>query len=204
MKELGDASHPGRYVRSHVLPAGMSVTKAAEMIGIGRPALSNFLNGRAALSPEMAARLQRVFGVDGEDLKARQAGYDAAVRRNDQVISATTRAFVPPFLMATANDIENWSDTHRSRDQLAVLLRMLINSTCGTLELVDFPGNDDAQRRGWTAGWKPAKVIPGYPKDRPVGNLEQISGLPGRQTTNTPSVQRLPTKPKGKARRSYS
>ena len=134
------------------------------MIGVGRPALSNFLNGRAALSPEMAARLQRVFGVDGEDLKARQTGYDAAVRRNDQVISATTRAFVPPFLMATANDIENWSDTHRSRDQLAVLLRMLINSTCGTLELVDFPGNDDAQRRGWDGRVETSEGNPWVPE----------------------------------------
>ena len=54
-------AHPGIYVRKQVIPKGMTVTKAAELLGVGRPALSNFLNGKASLSPEMALRLERSF-----------------------------------------------------------------------------------------------------------------------------------------------
>ena len=60
---MGDSSDLGQSVREHVVPNGMSVTEAAGTIGVGRPALSNLLNGNAALSPEMAAWLQK--GVRG-------------------------------------------------------------------------------------------------------------------------------------------
>ena len=143
------SSHPGVYVRAHVIPAGMSVTKAARTIGVGRPALSNFLNGKAALSLQMAARLERAFGVDAEDLMARQAAHDGARQTSKQVVSATTRTFVPPFLLATANDLESWAGTNEARDLMPVLLRTLVNSTCGGIRLVDFPGRDDSQRPGW-------------------------------------------------------
>ena len=149
MNETSNFGHPGEYVRSHVIPEGMSVTKAAETIGVGRPALSNFLNGSAALSPQMAARLARAFGADADELMGRQKACESARRAGERAVSATTRTFVPPFLMAKANDIEDWGDTREARDLLAVLLRTLVNSTCGGLELVDFPGNEDAQQPGW-------------------------------------------------------
>ena len=50
------ALHVGIYIREHVIPADVSVTKAAELLQIGRPALSNLLNGNASLSPEMATK----------------------------------------------------------------------------------------------------------------------------------------------------
>lgn len=162
------SSHPGPYVRSHVIPAGMSVTKAAQTIGIGRPALSNFLNGKAALSTQMAAKLQRAFGADADDLMARQAAHDAVRGTNRPVVSATTRTFVPPFLLATANDIENWADTHEARDELAVLLRTLVNSTCGGLQSVDFPGRDDSQRPGWDGRVKTTEGNPWVPEGASV------------------------------------
>ncbi len=49
------ADHPGKHVRSSIIPEGVSVTRAAKMMGVGRPALSNLLNGNAALSPQIAA-----------------------------------------------------------------------------------------------------------------------------------------------------
>ena len=64
-------------------------------------------------------------------------------------MSTNTRTFVPPFLQAKAKDVEEWADTIDSRSRLAVLLRVLIHSTCDGLKHVDFPGNDDAQRPGW-------------------------------------------------------
>lgn len=57
--------HPGESLREDVLPAlGMSVTDAAGQLGVTRVALSRVLNGRAAISPEMALRLERWLGQD--------------------------------------------------------------------------------------------------------------------------------------------
>lgn len=69
---------PGGYIKSEVLSKGISVKAAAELLAVGRPALSNLLNGNAALSPDMAARLERAFGVSAQALMDRQAAYDAA------------------------------------------------------------------------------------------------------------------------------
>ncbi|MYJ94127.1 MAG: HigA family addiction module antidote protein, partial [Proteobacteria bacterium] len=149
MSKPSNNSHPGYYVRHGVIPKGMSVTQAAKTIGVGRPALSNFLNGNASLSSEMAMRLQKAFGADPDELMKLQAEHDACQRASISAISMTTRTFVPPFLEAVANDIETWADAINSRSKLAVLLRILVNSTCEQIRFIDFPGNDDAQRPGW-------------------------------------------------------
>ena len=59
--------HPGIWIRENVLPSGMSVTDAAKALGVGRQALSSLLNGKAALSADMAIRLERAFGADRAD-----------------------------------------------------------------------------------------------------------------------------------------
>ncbi|MBP6337642.1 MAG: HigA family addiction module antidote protein [Vitreoscilla sp.] len=57
--------HPGETLREDVLPAlGLSVTDAALQLGVTRATLSRVLNARAAISPEMALRLERWLGVD--------------------------------------------------------------------------------------------------------------------------------------------
>ena len=57
--------HPGLTLRDDVLPAlGISVTAAAEQLGVTRPALSRVLNARAAISPEMAVRIEAWLGVE--------------------------------------------------------------------------------------------------------------------------------------------
>jgi len=57
--------HPGLTLRDDVLPAlGISVTAAAEQLGVTRPALSRVLNARAAISPEMALRIEAWLGVE--------------------------------------------------------------------------------------------------------------------------------------------
>ena len=73
--------HPGETLREDVLPAlGVSVTQAAEQLGVTRAALSRVLNGRAAISPVMALRLESWLGVERggrADLWiAEQAAYD--------------------------------------------------------------------------------------------------------------------------------
>ncbi len=62
-------------------PAGLSVTRAAEILGVGRPALSAVLNGRASLSPEMAIRVEKAFGVSMDLLLKMQLQFDIARAR---------------------------------------------------------------------------------------------------------------------------
>lgn len=65
MSSMHNPPHPGETLRDDVLPAlGLTVTDAAQQLGVTRAALSRVLNGKAAVSPEMALRLERWLGVD--------------------------------------------------------------------------------------------------------------------------------------------
>jgi addiction module HigA family antidote len=73
--------HPGETLREDILPAlGLTVTDAAAQLGVTRAALSRVLNARAAISPEMALRLEAWLGVENggrADLwVAQQAAFD--------------------------------------------------------------------------------------------------------------------------------
>ncbi len=71
-------SSPGEFVREEILNnLNLSVTDAAEALGVRRSTLSNFVNGNAALSPEMALRIEKAFGVDMGMLLRMQAWHDA-------------------------------------------------------------------------------------------------------------------------------
>lgn len=79
---LKEPAHPGGFVKHEVLkPHGLSVTDAADVLGVTRPALSALLNGRAHLSPEMAVRIEKAFGVSMETLMRMQNSYDIAQAR---------------------------------------------------------------------------------------------------------------------------
>lgn len=71
--------HPGGFIRRSVLPDGLSVTAAAaaKALSVGRPALSNLLNGNASLSPEMTLRIEKAFGIKMDTLLRMQARFDA-------------------------------------------------------------------------------------------------------------------------------
>ncbi|MEX5581566.1 helix-turn-helix transcriptional regulator [Pseudomonas lurida] len=141
--------HPGLRIKAEVIPKEMSVTKAAELIGVGRPALSKLLNGKSALSVEMAAGLERVFNYPLKDLMEMQAQYEASLAKQ-KAAPLDTNTYVPPFLAIKANAIEDWvTQNIQARSRLAVFLRTLVHSTGIQLTKVDFPGNDDAERPGW-------------------------------------------------------
>lgn len=71
-------SHPGGFVRAEILDElGLSVSRAAEILGVRRATLSDFLNEKAALSPEMALRIEKAFGVSMDTLLRMQAWYDS-------------------------------------------------------------------------------------------------------------------------------
>lgn len=81
MARMHNPPHPGTTLRDDVLPIlGLTVTQAARQLGVSRVTLSRVLNGRAAISPEMALRIEAWLGVArGGDARlwlAEQAAYD--------------------------------------------------------------------------------------------------------------------------------
>ncbi len=75
-------SHPGDFIRTEVIEeSGLNVTQAARMLGVRRATLSALLNGHAALSAEMALRIEKCFDVSMEMLLRMQAWYDAVRMR---------------------------------------------------------------------------------------------------------------------------
>lgn len=65
MAEMFNPPHPGLTLRDDVLPElGLTVTQAAEQLGVSRVTLSRVLNGRAAVSPEMALRIEAWLGPE--------------------------------------------------------------------------------------------------------------------------------------------
>jgi addiction module HigA family antidote len=74
--------HPGDFIRTEIIePHGLSVTMAAKVLQVSRPALSSLLNGKASLSGEMALRIEKAFGVKMDTLMRMQASYDIAKTR---------------------------------------------------------------------------------------------------------------------------
>ena len=75
-------SDPGAFIRTEVIEElGLTVTKAADILGVRRATLSSLLNGNAALSPEMALRIEQAFDVSMDLLLRMQAWHDAALMR---------------------------------------------------------------------------------------------------------------------------
>jgi len=209
-----DVPHPGKHIKAKVMPLGMTVTKAAQLMGVGRPALSNLLNGHAALSADMAARLEKAFQYPRDDLMKMQAWYEAA-RANQKDAPAETKAYVPPFLAIKANDIERWvSHNIPARSRLAVFLRTLVRSTGSGLTKLDFPGNDDAERPGWDGFVEAREGTPWVPagrsgwefgtnedsKKKADGDFEKsVKGLDKKEYAETTFVFVTPRRWAGKA-----
>ena len=61
--------HPGEFIRDEILDElSLSVSEAADVLGVRRATLSDLVNGKAALSPEMALRIEKAFAVRMETL----------------------------------------------------------------------------------------------------------------------------------------
>jgi antitoxin HigA-1 len=77
--------HPGRIVKQDCLePLGMSVTKAAEVLGVSRQAVNNLVHEKAGVSPEMAIRLSKAFGSNAETWLQMQMNFDLAQARKKE------------------------------------------------------------------------------------------------------------------------
>ncbi|MDN2481668.1 helix-turn-helix transcriptional regulator [Vibrio agarivorans] len=180
MKSNETVPHLGTHIRQSVIPQGMSVTKAAELLGVGRPALSNLLNGKASLSVEMAKRLEKAFSYSSKDLLAMQTNY-SETQDADKEAPSNIKAYVPTFLALKANDIEHWASHNISaRTRFPVFLRTLVNSTGLNLTQVDFPGNDDGERPGWDGFIISGEGTPWIPKGKSGWEFGVNSNVKGK------------------------
>jgi addiction module HigA family antidote len=74
--------HPGSFIRDEILEElGLSIARAAEILGVRRATLSDLVNEKSALSAEMALRIEKAFGVDMDTLLRMQAWYDSYMVR---------------------------------------------------------------------------------------------------------------------------
>jgi antitoxin HigA-1 len=78
--------HPGGVVlRVCIEPLGLSITEAAQKLGVSRFTLSELVNEKRGISPEMAVRLSKVFGGSAESWLVQQAQYDLAQVHTDRI-----------------------------------------------------------------------------------------------------------------------
>jgi addiction module HigA family antidote len=86
--EMHNPAHPGEIVREECLkPLGLTVTAAADALGVTRKALSELLNGHTGVSPDMAIRLEQVFGSTADTWLRMQMQRDLweARQRSDKI-----------------------------------------------------------------------------------------------------------------------
>ena len=82
---MNNPPHPGRSIRENCLdPLGLSVTEAAEVLGVARHTLSRVLNGHAGISPDMAIRLEKAGWSSADFWLRRQTSYDLAQARKGE------------------------------------------------------------------------------------------------------------------------
>src|SRR5258707_10737872 len=92
--EMHNPAHPGEIVREECLkPLGLSVTAAADAVGVTRKALSDLLNGHTGVSPDMAIRLEKVFGSTADTWLGMQMQYELweARQRSDKTANRPVR-----------------------------------------------------------------------------------------------------------------
>jgi addiction module HigA family antidote len=92
---MNNPPHPGDLIRTEIIDAlGLHVSKAAEILKVRRATLSDLLQGKAALTPEMALRIEKAFGPDMDHLLRMQLAYDIAqTRRHSRRIAV--KRYVP-------------------------------------------------------------------------------------------------------------
>ena len=79
---MKNPSHPGDFIKTEIVEAhGLSVTAAAEALGVSRPTLSSLLNCKAGLSGDRSLRIEKAFGVPMDTLMRMWSAYEIAETR---------------------------------------------------------------------------------------------------------------------------
>ena len=88
-------SHPGDFIRTEILEElGLTVSKAAEVLEVRRATLSDLVNGKSGVSPEMALRIEKAFGVSMDTLLKMQTWFDTYTMR-ERAHQITVKPFIP-------------------------------------------------------------------------------------------------------------
>lgn len=99
---LKDVPHPGDRIKTEIVEAlGLNVSKAAAILKVRRATLSDLLHGKAALTPEMALRIEKAFGPDMHNLLRMQLAYDVAKTRQ-RARHISVKRYVPTRFPAMA------------------------------------------------------------------------------------------------------
>jgi addiction module HigA family antidote len=86
---------PGEFIRAEILDElGLSVSRAAQILGVRRATLSDLVNGRATMSAEMALRIEKAFGISMDTLLRMQAWHDGYTMRQ-RADEIDVRRFTP-------------------------------------------------------------------------------------------------------------
>lgn len=137
----------GEFIKSNVLPNGMSQKDAASQLGVSRQTISSILNGRSNLTEEMAARFEKAFGADSEQLLELQRGSSST-----KLIHATShiRSYTSKYFDVCASDLSSYFKTKiRGRVEFPQLIRILVRLNNPTLTKSYFHAGDNNERHGW-------------------------------------------------------
>ncbi len=144
--------HPGQIIREEILlPRNLSIAETARLLGVTRSNLSNLVNGKISLTPNMAKKFEQSFNIDSQRLLDAQQKCDAVTLHAST--NTVALQYVPQLFHVRAKDIENlFSQSIDMRAELAVMMRLLIHSVSVAITKIDFPGFDNSERPGWD-GW---------------------------------------------------
>ncbi len=94
--ELAFPVHPGEILGEDVLPRfGLNVTEAAVRLSVARPGFNNVLNGKRAVTPELALKIERVLGYPARILLNLQSIYDLETARRDEGLARRLASMQP-------------------------------------------------------------------------------------------------------------
>ena len=164
------------YLRQQILKSEqLTVAEAAKRLGISRVTLSKVINGKSQLTPNVATRIENIFGLSAETLLSLQSQAD--IKRQASVLAEQAFEFSYPFPVIKAHDLEVWSDTIASRTDLPVLIRRLIATTGNGIIRYDFPGYDNGERHGWDGVLETTQATPWVPEGLSVWELSTRSDV---------------------------
>lgn len=166
----------GAYITREVIPEGMTITEAAQRLGVAHSTLSRLLNGKSSLSNNLAKKLEQIFGTDAKLLLEKQnISMTAASVPLSECDTAVAR--IGQRFGTRASDITSLFESPQSRTRLSVFLRILVHSTNTTITRCDFPGNEEGERPGWDGFTNASKNTAWVPRGRAVWEFSTAKSI---------------------------